>query len=464
MCGIVASIAGNEMFGPDVSAGVMASAHRGPDASGVVTVGGVTLGHTRLAIVDLDSRSDQPFRFGRTTVSFNGEIWNYKAVRRSLAAHGLKFRTDGDTEVVAAVLDTQGVVGLADLNGMFAIAWTHDDDQLWLTRDRFGEIPLHVTPSGAASEVKVLSAAGLGAPEWVTPGTVVKLGNGRREDVVWHENSAREVRTSFDGAAALVKWLLRRGVEDRTMADVPVCTLLSGGLDSSAVAWCAKQVMPQLVAYTAVQDEKSPDLRAARLAAEAIGCELREVKIPVPTRADLAATVEAIELPHKAQVEIGWACLVLAKRIREDGFKVVFSGEGSDELWGSYGFSYHGIARDGWTKYRRDSFLLQHRKNFARCNKAFMTAGVECRLPFLHPELVDFAWSLPQDAVRRGSRPKAVLEEAFRSVLPAKIVDRPKVAFQDALGMKTAAAAAVHDPRAFYAEEFSKRYASADRR
>lgn len=457
MCGIVAAVGG-----ADVLSGVMSARHRGPDAAGVSRRDGdVQIGHTRLAIVDLDTRSDQPMTRGRTTVSYNGEVWNHAAVRAELSALGRAFHTTGDTEVMAMALDEWGWTGLRKLDGMFAVAWTHDDGQLWLSRDRFGEIPLHYTRSGAASELKILRAAGLtGEAAYVPPGAVVVLGRAEQAGtLVVHANQAPAAFSGpFEEAAGLVRRALCRGVADRTMADVPVCTLLSGGLDSTVVAWAARQVMPGLVAYTAVQNERSSDLRAARTAAAAIGCELREVRVPEPTSADLSRTVAAIEMPHKAQVEIAWACLVLARRIADDGFKVVFSGEGADELWGSYGFAFHGIQRLGWHAYRRALFMEQHRKNFARCNKAFMTAGVECRLPFLHPPLVDLAWSLPEHCVRRDRRPKAVLEEAFRDVVPKAILTRAKVAFQDGLGMKDAAARAVSAPQTFYRETFEELY------
>lgn len=457
MCGIVAGFDFDK-----VERGVDASRHRGPDASGVVDCNGVVLGHARLAIIDLDARSDQPFTSGAVTVSFNGEIWNYAAVRADLEGLGRTFRTAGDTEVVAAALDQWGVDGLLRLNGMFAVAWSTGQGDLRLAVDRFGEIPLHYTDDGAASELKVLQASGFsGAARSVPPGGVVLLGKGNvPASWPWHRNTPlSEFSDGFEAAAAAVGAALVKGVTERTLSDVPVCTLLSGGLDSTAVAWAASRTMPNLVAYTAVMDPKSGDLRNARLAADAIGCELREVTIPQPTADDLRRTVRTIEMPYKAQVEIGWACLVLADRIAGDGFKVVFSGEGSDELWASYGFSYHGVQAEGWHPYRRRLFLEQYRKNFARCNKAFMSRGVECRLPFLHPPLVDLAWSLPQACVRKGSRPKAVLEQAFADVLPQPIVRRAKVAFQDGLGMKDAAASAVPTAAsAFYRAEFIGAY------
>lgn len=462
MCGIVASVDRSA----DLQAGIDALAHRGPDAEGIFEVGGVLLGHRRLAIIDIDRRSDQPFVYGGTAISYNGEVWNFRRVREDMQARGLVFKTDGDTEVVAAVLDYDGWAGLVRLDGMFAVAWTRGDGVLLAARDRFGEIPLHWNRAGVASEVRGLLAAGMGPAEgYLPPGGLLQLQAGQDPKLSrWHGNDLPSVSdlTILDGASA-VRAALCQGVRDRTLADVPVCALLSGGLDSSAIAWAAKQAMPGLVCYVAVPNKlvATSDAKMARLAAKHIGCELREVTVPWPSVSDLKRVARDIEMPHKAQVEIAWPCSLLAERIRDAGFKVVFSGEGSDELWGSYGFAYHGIQARGFAAYRRDAFLGQHRKNFARCNKIFMRHGVECRLPFLHPPLVELAWSLPEFSVRAGSRPKAVLEHAFRDVLPSAIVDRAKVAFQKGLRLDVAAAA-VGGSREVY-QEACHEYASDDR-
>lgn len=466
MCGIVATTGAAR---GDVMGGCMAQAHRGPDGFGVACRGGVTLGHVRLAVIDVDRRSDQPMQRGRTTVAYNGEIWNWRQLRQELQDSGCAFSTESDTEVLAYLLDAFGWEGLRKVDGMFAVAWTQDDDALWLARDRFGEIPLHFTEHAAASELKGLAAAGLGtAAAYVPAGEAIRLHPAEPQRVFQFHGNGQPA--TFAGTFEQAAWELRASVQaavaNRLMADVPVCVLLSGGLDSTVVAWAAMQVQP-VVAYTAVQDPKSADLKTARIVAERFGIELREVPVPVPTRDDLRRTVEAIEMAYKAQVEIGWPCVHLARRIREDGFKVVLSGEGSDELWGSYGFAYHGIRAEGWHQYRRRLFLEQHRKNFARCNKVFLSHGVECRLPFLHPPLVEHAWSLPMDRVRLARRPKAVLEEAFGDVLPREVLTRQKMAFQDGLGMKAHAAAAIGEQgaHAFYREMFEEIYgATADHR
>ena len=465
MCGVFGSIGA---VPEQVSRALDATAHRGPDARGQIEVGNVVLGHVRLSILDLDRRSDQPFRAGDVAISFNGEIWNHAEVRRELEALGRVFRTTGDTEVLAHALDEWDEAALPRLQGMFAVAWTRGGEVLKAARDRFGEVPLHGTlsrPFCVASEVRALVAAGA-LPEhvfWVPPGHVARasgVASGRPAEVVpWYSPPVVPARLARREAAVRLRAALRAGVAERAISDASVCCLLSGGLDSAAVLKFLNEARPGTVAYTAVMNRKSPDLRAAREVAEALGSELREVEVPLPTGSDLAGVVRAIEMPHKAQVEIGWACLHLARRMRADGFKVTYSGEGSDELWASYGFAYHALKTQGWHEYRRDLFLTQHRKNFARCNKVFMAHSIECRLPFLNTGLVELALSLPRDAVQDGARrPKAVLQEAMEGLLPDSVVRRTKLAFQDGLGLKDAVADSVSDARALYVCAFKKAF------
>lgn len=466
MCGIVAAA------GPvDLRPAVDALAHRGPDATGLADVAGVHLGHTRLAIQDTAARSNQPYRDGPVTLAYNGELFNAATVRAAVeqAAPGRVWATTGDTEVVAAALATLGpATALPLLDGMFALAWTHDDHPgtLHLARDRHGEIPLHIhqgRPLLAASELKAFRALGRRcgpAVVDVEAGTWWTVTATGREVRRFHTQPATPAGHTLATATSALAGALATAVDRRVIADVPVCSLLSGGIDSAAIALELTRHHPDLVCYTARFDPKSRDLRCARETAEQIGATLVEVDIPAPTADDLTRVIGQVELNFKAQVEIGWPCLQLAAAMRSDGFRVTYSGEGSDELWASYGFAYHALAGGAdWHDYRRDLIATQARKNFPRVNKAFMAHGVEGRLPFLDPDVVDLALSLPQDAVQDGrARPKAVLQRAYLGRLPDTVTRRPKVAFQDGLGLKTAIAGVLPDPARYYRLEHKRLY------
>jgi asparagine synthase (glutamine-hydrolysing) len=429
--------------------------HRGPDAASQTSQGPWTLGHTRLAIQDLSSASEQPVRASNCVVTYNGELWNPASLRSELEGF---FSTSGDTEVVVRALDTLGVSALQKLNGMFALAWVDERDVLRLARDPYGEIPLHYgyTSGGEfvyCSEIAPMLQMGVASSTilWVPPGSVVTVEPGQAPVIQrWYE-------TPEDQPDANVRDLLRQGVKNRQISDVPVAFLLSGGLDSSAVA--ALSDIPNAIGYTAVHHTKSRDRRLAQQIAARLGMTLIEVPVPVPTTDDLKRVVGIIEQPHKAQVEISWACMHLGQRLRSDGIKVILSGEGSDELLGSYGMAYHGIQKLGWREYREQTFVGQHRKNFARTNKVFMRYGIEARLPFLHPPLVSHLLHRTQEEVTRNKRhSKAILSEAVEHLVGNEIAWRPKAAFQTEAKLDRSVKSVVADPKQFYRDTYLEQF------
>ena len=466
MCGIIGGFLTTEQ----VERGIRSLLHRGPDAQGILAKGSLVFGHTRLAILDLDPRSNQPFVYSNVTLIFNGEIWNYQLLRHDLQSKGYVFMTSGDTEVIAALLayyqDTPQKA-LQALEGMFALAWTYDGHTLYLARDHFGEMPLHYSQQKGkvafASERKALLALGIN-PQAIAdlpPGYYQIMTSMTCQQKVYYDAPIASQKIEKREAQQRLYRLLEQGVTERKISDVPVCTLLSGGIDSSIIAYFLQKTLGKrrCIAYTAVYNPQSQDVKNARLLALTLGIELREVYVPKPTPEDLSRVIACIEMPYKAQIEIGWPCYKLAQTMQQDGFKVTFSGEGSDELWASYGFAYHGLQKQDWHTYRKDLFLSQARKNFMRCNKIFMAYSIECRLPFLHTPLVEFAFSLPQQVVQEGkARPKALLQDAFQSVLPTPIVRRPKVAFQDGMGIKQAIESILPSPEKYYRAEYRRMY------
>ncbi len=468
MCGIAGIVGRKEAHGA-VEQMLDGIAHRGPDARAVLHDGLVAVGHVRMSVLDLDARSDQPFRRGDAILCYNGELWNYAELRAELQREGERFLTTGDTEVVAAALASWGVRALDRFNGMFAIAWWRPgSDEVLLARDRFGEIPLHVAKVGStfffASEIKALPRAVRPLAIWVEPGTLARLRSDGKaafsEMVRYYEPPEDSSGLGPEEATAAVRSALEQGCLERGMSDVPTCTLLSGGVDSSLIAALLAKKNPKLTAFTAVMDPRSPDLKKAREVAEHLAIRLVEVPVPPPSADDLGEMVRLIEGSSKAQVEIAWACVQLADAMKAEGFKVTYSGEGSDELWGSYKSAFYDIVEKGWHRSRKETFLSQARKNFPRCNKVFMSRGIECRLPFLSPGLVEVALRLPMESVRDGTdgvdpstspaKMKAVLARVGADLLPERVAKRGRLAFQSGLGMREAAASVVANPERYY--------------
>lgn len=453
MCGIAGSFhPETDEEDPWVEGALDRIAHRGPDGRGVLTWTAATHGHVRLAIMDPLPRSGQPFIYGGVLLSYVGECWNYRELREWLEnvepGGGYTFQTDGDTEVVAALLNhfiARGQIGRAVtlMDGQFALAVTESvSGRTWLARDRLGEVPLYVLETEAASlfdestgilwasERKAFDPERAASARPVPAGSVWQLGGGIPE--VYYDLPSRVVdeRVTAEECLALVRTAVRR----RLMADVPVAFLASGGLDSSMILRLVQEEGVPVVAYVAsLYGVESPDLLAAREVCAALGVELREVPVSVGA-GDVRDAIRAIETPMKAQVEIATLCLPLAERIYADGFRVLLSGEGADELFGGYGNLMRKATGDlEWHRARRASVEKMARGNCVRTNKSFMAFGVEARLPFLDRDLVDAVLPLGL----RGCPPgKGLLKAAGYALgLPAWVIEQKKRTFQGAAGV-----------------------------
>lgn len=450
MCGIAGTWRPNAAVSRDpwVEEALDRIAHRGPDARGEHTWGPASHGHVRLSVLDLNERSNQPFQYGVTLLSYVGELWNYVELRDWLEnTHGMSFSTTGDTEVVAALVDHALASGLGPgaavrmMDGQFAFAVTQcTDGRTWLVRDRLGEVPLYVQEQDGnlfdATQIRWASErrcfAGDAADVRPVPaGCVWELGS---VPDYYYDLRLVAGKRGVVRDVELVRSLVQDAVAKRLVADVPVAFLCSGGLDSSMILDYVARVTPDVTAYiAAMPGYPSADLKAARRVCGGYGVTLVEVPVAPPDLLSVRRAIDAIEIPMKAQVEIAWPCLHLAERIREDGFKVVLSGEGADELFGGYGNqAIQGTDDRKWRDARRDSVEKMSRGNCVRTNKVFMRYGVEPRLPFMDVELVEAVLPLGL----RGCPPhKGLLKDAARGLVADWVIDRPKLTFQGGAGV-----------------------------
>ena len=437
MCGIAGAFGSAAQDGT-VEEMLERIAHRGPDGRGIYRSGDLALGHVRLSIQDPLPRSDQPYTYGETVITFAGEVWNWREIREELETCGLEFETEGDTETVAAAIDFYGRSEALQLfEGLWTLAVHDRYGDSWLARDTFGKVPLYFHETGGgllgcevtwSSERKAWTGDARHLAEPVPPGCVVEFG--ATTEVFPYTGIA----PTGPLTASQVLVNLREGVRTRLrLADVPVCCLISGGLDSSLILALAKEEMPDVVAYCAYADPESPDLLNARKVAAELDVPLREVEVPWPDEEAVREAIRTIEIPMKAQIEIATLCLPLAAQISADGFKVVLSGEGADEIFGGYG----GMARragsdEEWRETRMVQIEKMARGNFIRTNKTFMRHGVEMRLPFIDRQLIEGV--LAHD--RQGCPPgKGLLKDAATDIIPSYIIKRQKETFQGAAGV-----------------------------
>jgi len=351
-------------------------AHRGPDATGVWAHEdervAVQLGHRRLSIIDLSAAADQPLTKGGLTLAYNGELYNYKELRAELVRHGVSFITTSDTEVVLEAWRRWGPSALPRFRGMFAFALADETTgELVLARDPLGIKPLYYLRRGRgvmfASELKALVAAVGGelridpgamvasmlyywVPEqWCAVAEVSKLPGGSwarfRPDGQVHVEHYWQVADVAQQAAGGPAPDLRRVIEESVtahlVADVPVSSFLSGGLDSSIVTVLAHRAAQEIDAYTITfrpEDQKleamPDDAVYARKVAARYGVKLHEIEISPNIVDFLPRMVDALDEPIGDPAAIN--TLLMCQAARERGVKVILSGMGADELFGGY--------------------------------------------------------------------------------------------------------------------------------
>jgi asparagine synthase (glutamine-hydrolysing) len=367
MCGICGIVTTNGAVDADrVAAMSDKLVHRGPDSFGQFTDGTVALAARRLSIIDLET-GDQPIanEDGTVQVVQNGEIYNYRELRRELERAGHSFRTHGDTEVLVHLYEQHGEGFAERLRGMFAIAiWDAPRRRLVLARDRFGIKPLYYRDEGGelafASELRALPRGEID-PDAVeaflafnsipAPLTIFretrKLPAGHV--LVWESGLTRLERFARpapvpigelrdDEEAELVEELrarLRDSVRAHLVSDVPVGVLLSGGVDSALLAaLAAEESSEPLRTFSIGFAERSfNELEDARRVASRYGTEHRELVLRPDAALLLPALADAFDEPFADSSALP---TYLVSELAASDVKVALSGEGGDELFGGY--------------------------------------------------------------------------------------------------------------------------------
>jgi asparagine synthase (glutamine-hydrolysing) len=365
VCGICGIASTNGSAVTDRVAAMSATlVHRGPDSFGEFTDGDIALAARRLSIIDLET-GDQPIanEDGTLHVVQNGEIYNYRELRRELERAGHRFRTQGDTEVLLHLYEEHGDRFAERLRGMFAIAiWDARHRRLALARDRFGIKPLYYRVAdnelAFASELRALPRGevdldaleafltfnSIPAPLTIfreirklPPGHLLIWEDGRVELRRFARPAPLE-ELREDEEAELVEELrsrLRDSVRAHLVSDVPVGVLLSGGVDSAFLAaLAAEESSETLRTFSIGFEERSFDeLAGARLVAERYGTQHRELVLRPDAALLLPALADAFDEPFADSSALP---TYLVSELAANDVKVALSGEGGDELFGGY--------------------------------------------------------------------------------------------------------------------------------
>ncbi len=383
MCGIAGYIGDQEISKRSIQETLKIMDHRGPDAQGFKQVRGPhqngLLLHTRLAIVDLDRRSSQPFVDQENILVFNGEIYNFIEIRRSLIALGHTFKTSGDTEVLAVALRQWGKGALNRLEGMWAFIWYQGCTKTFLvSRDRFGEKPLFMTEGNNgvyfASEVKALITFSNETPELnhshmfrylvngyksihktndnffqnvseVEPGSCIEFQYNRRPIYTryWNRLIAEDPSLTRDDAILRVREAFLESMKLRLRSDVPLAFCLSGGVDSNSIIATARKVFDQEChAFTLMnKDQRYDEGETVEAVVEEL--DVRHTKVFFEQEdfiENLKTLVDARMAPISTiTYYVHW---LLMRSISRAGYKVVFSGTGADELFSGY-YDHHNL-------------------------------------------------------------------------------------------------------------------------
>jgi asparagine synthase (glutamine-hydrolysing) len=377
MCGIFAGVSANQDLGSAAKRALDHMVARGPDGEGLWHEQATWLGHRRLAILDLTNAGAQPMASacGRYVITFNGEIYNFRALRKDLEERGVRFRTGSDTELLVELFARDGAAMLASLHGMFAfVIWDRLEQRGFATRDPYGIKPLYIAqcPQGVllASQVKALIATGLVSRDPDSAGQAGFWLLGSVPDpLTWYRDiravpAGSFVHFSAKGAEAPMRWCdlgeiwrnpgthqgdtaaifaatraaLDESVQRHMVSDVPVGVFLSGGIDSGAVAGLMAQHAREQIAgftihYAEYAGSTNDELPGARLIADHYGIRHHPRLVTQSEFLDdVPRILAAMDQPSIDGVNSWFA----AKAVAEAGLKVAVSGAGGDELFHGY--------------------------------------------------------------------------------------------------------------------------------
>jgi len=488
---------------------------RGPDAGGLFGQNNIVFGHRRLKIIDLSDHAQQPMHdpeLGLTLV-FNGCIYNYPELRKELQALGYRFFSSGDSEVILKAFHAWGAECVQRFNGMFAFT-VHDRDsgRIVMARDRFGIKPFYYAEQAnrlrfASSLPALLAGGGVDTAidpvalhhymQWhaVVPPPYTLLKGVRKLPPATYrviEPDGRHTDTRYwaqhmgplegDERKTLDDWedellaAMRHAVKRRSVADVPVGVLLSGGLDSSLIVGLLAEhgqngLNTFSVGFEAAGGEHGDEFKYSDLIANHYGTEHHQIRVPSSRLlATLPKTFEAMSEPMVSYDNVGFFLLSheVAKHL-----KVVQSGQGADEVFGGYHWyppmlnsedavadycraffdrSEEEFARAICSEYVGDNYSRRFVERYfaaadaprpvdkalhidtnvmlvddpvKRVDNMTMAWGLEARVPFLDHEVVELAGRIPAELKVKDSG-KYVLKQMARRIIPNEVIDRPK--------------------------------------
>ncbi len=482
IAGILSKTGGNVM--PLVGSMLSCLINRGPDGAGVVADGNIVksnsiaalqpqfqkvaaksvIGHTRLAIVG-GTCGAQPFSScdGRLVLEHNGEIYNYKEIRKKLEKRQHNFVTTTDSEVIVHLIEEKIAKSnnnlidairetVAELDGVYALVIRDEKTgEVALVRDKIGVRQLYYadTPDfvAFASERKALWRIGIQEPtKRLLPGSVVIISSeGRLKAFQAADCIPQKVRIehrTMGSAVEAYRKALIESMRKRTQDFKRIGIIFSGGIDSVLVAYLAAKMVPEVVCYTSGV-KGSSDISYARQIAAKLNLKLKVAEFDQEQIEKLIPEViNIIEDSNAGQVEVALPIYGAVELAHKDGIRVMLTGQGADELFGGYSWYAKVAAKEGYKRLREhmiEDLLLLYKETLEREDKITMAHSIELREPFLDSEVIRTALSIDLRLNVRGIQDlsgKHVHRRLAQKLgIPKDIAYRIKEAAQHGSGM-----------------------------
>ena len=373
MCGILGSVSHNKF---DYNNGIKSMEHRGPDFSDSFNYKNLTLSHSRLSIIDLDSKSNQPFTIGNHTIVFNGEIYNYLDLKEILISDGHELKTNGDTEVLLLWLIHKGIECINEVEGMFAFSWFNKNSkEIILCRDSLGIKPLYFYQDDEnlifASEIKSIFAlypkskkidktliaeyllngfiyepdTGFEKIRKLKPGSYEKYdlkGNLITRDQYWELSKVSD--ESAIKNSKKIKDKIKSSINQHLISDVPVGLFFSGGIDSSIILTETRSKIAPFTIKSSEKDYKeagmTSDYNYAVSIAEHLNLNINSIQLTQKeiTNNDFLKLIEEVAIGNEELMAdfTFQSSKLLSQKVRDQGFIVMLSGMGADEIFAGY--------------------------------------------------------------------------------------------------------------------------------
>lgn len=447
MCGILFYQGQKDLSQNDLENSIKILNLRGPDNYNILKISdNKTMGFSRLSINDISNNGNQPLIKNDIFLICNGEIYNHKILKKD---NNFITQSNSDCEIIIHMYEKYGILEtLKKLDGVFAfVLYDKNKNKLYIARDPYGVRPLFIgfTENNeicVCSEIKPISTYCKHIKSFKI-GSYLDLYTEYTEDIALHYNQYHNYNFKFNNDnEEVIKENIRRlftdAINKRLMSDRPIGCLLSGGLDSSLVsALVAKNYEPYTLNTFSIGMKGSTDLYYANLAAQHIKSNHHNIELTNEDFLDaIEETIYMIESYDITTVRASVGNYLVGKYIKNNtDCKVIYNGDGSEEIMGSYLWLSNIDNEDDF--YIENHKLLKGISYFdvLRSDRSISDNGLEPRVPFLDKTFVDYVMSIPPKYKMFGGNviEKKILREAFESMnlLPYEVLFRKKEAFSD---------------------------------